>query len=135
MIKSYKELDVYQKAFEISLIIHRASIEFPQHEQFALTSQIRRASKSICANVAEGFAKQKSSKAEFKRYLMIAFGSCNEMLVWIDYCLHLKYVSEEEAMNWTDAYEHISRMPYLLHEKISPIESSSPRVLQSSKKA
>lgn len=59
MIKSFKDLDVYQRAFEISLEIHEHSKTFPKDEQFALTSQIRRASKSICANIAEGLQSKK----------------------------------------------------------------------------
>ncbi len=58
MIGSFEELEAFKRAYRISLEIHRASLEFPQIEQRALADQIRRASKSICANIAEGFGKQ-----------------------------------------------------------------------------
>ncbi len=77
--------------------------------------QIRRASKSICANIAEGFVKQKKSKAEFKRFLQMALGSSNEMLVWILYCKELSYVSEEDARRWYNEYLSICKMLNTLH--------------------
>ncbi len=50
-----EDLEVFRRAYRLSLEVHRASLEFPRIEQFALADQIRRASKSICANLAEGF--------------------------------------------------------------------------------
>ncbi len=81
MIKSFEDLEVFQRAYKVSLEIHRHSLEFPQREQYGLGEQIRQASKSICANIAEGFAKQRYSSKEFKRYIMIASGSSDEMRV------------------------------------------------------
>ena len=63
-----------------------ASLAFPRIEQFALADQLRRASKSICANLVEGFAKQSHSAAEYRRYLMVAIGSSDEMQLWLRYC-------------------------------------------------
>ena len=78
-IASFEDLDVFQRAYRISLDVHRASLQFPKIEQHALADQIRRASKSICGNIAEGFGKQRRSGAEFKRYLLMAIGSADEM--------------------------------------------------------
>ena len=50
-----EDLEVFRRAYRLSLEVHRASLEFPRIEQFALADQVRRASKSICANLAEGF--------------------------------------------------------------------------------
>jgi four helix bundle protein len=77
-IREVDDLKVYQKAYSISLEIHKASLHFPQIEQFAMADQMRRASKSVCANLAEGYSKQHVSKAEFKRYLLMAMGSADE---------------------------------------------------------
>jgi len=110
VVKSFKDLDVYKKAFDVSLKIHKETLGFPSVEQFALSSQIRRASKGICANIAEGFSKQSQSKAEFKRYLSIAMGSSNEMLVWIDYCYELEYISQEQYAFFYESYTHIAKM-------------------------
>ncbi len=110
MIKSFEDLEVFQRCYKLSLEIHKLSLEFPQREQFGLGEQIRRASKSICANIAEGFAKQRYSKQEFKRYIMIAVGSSDEMRVWIRYCLDLEYITEETWKGWRDEYKEISKM-------------------------
>jgi four helix bundle protein len=110
MIKSFEDLEVFQRCYKLSLEIHKLSLEFPKREQYGLGEQIRRASKSICANIAEGFAKQRYSKQEFKRYIMIAVGSSDEMRVWVRYCLDLGYITEETWKHWRDGYKEISKM-------------------------
>ena len=110
MITSFEDLEVFQRAYKLSLEIHKLSLEFPQREQFGLGEQLRKASKSICANIAEGFAKQKYSTKEFKRFLAIAIGSADEMRVWIRYCLDLKYITEDTWRQWRDEYKEISKM-------------------------
>jgi len=112
---SHEKLDVWQKAFRVSLLIHEVSLTFPKMEQYALGDQMRRSSKSICANIAEGFAKQRMSKAEFKRFVMIALGSANEMLVWLRYAVELGYIEGEDFSNWYDEYESICKMLNVLH--------------------
>jgi four helix bundle protein len=72
--------------------------------------QVRRASKSICANIAEGFGKQRQSAAEFKRFLMMALGSADEMRVWSRYCLDLGYIDEPCWRHWRDEYQEIAKM-------------------------
>ncbi len=115
IISDFAELEVWKKAFSVSLDVHRASLKFPQIEQFALADQIRRASKSICANVAEGFSKQSASKPEFRRFLQMAMGSGNEMIVWIKYCRELGYIEEGVAAKWEDEYLSICKMLNALH--------------------
>lgn len=109
-VRSFEDLDVYKRAYAVSLQIHRASLEFPKIEQYALADQIRRASKSICANLAEGFARQRDSSAEFRRYLTIAIGSAEEMQVWVRYCHDLGYVDEKLSELWRQEYVEIARM-------------------------
>ena len=109
-IGSFEDLDVFRRAYRVSVDIHRASLGFPAIEQRALADQVRRASKSICANIAEGFAKQRRSSAEFKRYLLMAIGSSDEMRVWLRYCLDLGYVDEALWRRWRDEYQEISKM-------------------------
>ena len=107
---SFEDLEVFQRAYKISLEIHKASLEFPKVEQYGLAQQIRNASKSICANIAEGFGKRSYSKAEWIRYLKIAVGSGDEMRVWIRYCLDLGYVEERTWSTWSTEYKEITRM-------------------------
>ena len=109
-VESFEDLEVFQRAYRISLEVHRKSLEFPAIEQRALGDQVRRASKSICANIAEGFAKQGSSAAEFKRYLLMATGSSDEMRVWARYCRDLGYIDEPTWQRWRDEYHEIAKM-------------------------
>ncbi|TGV76028.1 four helix bundle protein, partial [Mesorhizobium sp. M2D.F.Ca.ET.145.01.1.1] len=57
-VKRAKDLEVYKRAYMVSLTVHKATLAFPKIEQYALADQLRRSSKGICANLAEGFAKQ-----------------------------------------------------------------------------
>lgn len=117
-ISRARDLEIYKKAFASSIDLHKISLDFPKNEQYELASQIRRASKSICANLAEGFAKQKYSKPEFKRFIYIAIGSCEEIFVWLDYCKALGYVSDDKFTNLTTEYEEINAMLNSLYNKI-----------------
>ena len=116
-VTSFEDLEIFQRAYKLSLEIHRISLEFPKNEQYGLADQLRRASKSICANIAEGFGKRSSSKAEFRRYLMMSIGSSDEMRVWIRYCLDLGYVDESRWRYWRDEYKEISQMLQGLYRK------------------
>ena len=109
-VQSFEDLEVFQRAYRLSLEIHRASLSFPAREQYGLADQLRRASKSIPANLAEGFAKQRSSAAEFKRFLGMAVGSADEMRVWIRYALDLGYVEQSTWQRWRDEYQEIAKM-------------------------
>ena len=109
-ICAFEDLEVFKRAYRVSLEVHRISLEFPQIEQYGLADQIRRASKSICANLAEGFGKQSQSLAEFKRYIQISIGSADEMRVWIRYCLDLGYIDQTQWQSWRDEYQEIAKM-------------------------
>ncbi len=117
VVKSFEELEVFQRAYRLSLEVHRASLKFPKIEQYALADQVRRASKSIVANIAEGFGKQGASAAEFRRFLRIATGSADEMRVWVRYCLDLDYIDETTWQHWRDEYQAIAKMLRVLDRK------------------
>ena len=80
-----------------------------------MADQVRRASKSICANLAEGFGKQRQSRVEFHRFLVMAIGSADEMQVWSLYCRDLGYVGIDVAERWRGEYAEIARMLQGLH--------------------
>ena len=109
-IDAFEKLEVFKRAYKISLEVHKASLGFPAFEQYALADQIRRASKSIGANIAEGFGKKTSSTAEFKRFIVMAIGSSDEMRVWARYCLDLGYIGKDVWHRWRDEYHAISKM-------------------------
>ena len=117
-VSTFEDLEVFQRAYRVSLDLHRASLQFPKVEQFGgLADQMRRASKSICANVAEGFGKQRQSNLEFERYLLMAIGSADEMQVWLKYCADLKYADRDACERWRDEYRQIARMLQSLYTK------------------
>jgi four helix bundle protein len=109
-VVSFEDMEVFQRAYRLSLDIHRWSLELPQLEQRVLGDQMRRASKSICANVAEGYGRQTQSKAEFKRFLQMAIGSSDEMRVWTRYAFDLGYLDERAWRQWRDEYQVVTRM-------------------------
>ena len=109
-VRRFEDLDVFRRAYALSLDVHRASLGFPRIEQFALADQVRRASKSICANLAEGFGKQRQWRVEFHRFVMMAIGSADEMQVWTLYCRDLGYIDNDVAGRWRGEYQEIARM-------------------------
>ena len=108
--KGFEDLEVFKRSYRLSLDVHRASLEWPRIEQFGLGDQVRRASKSICANIAEGFGRQDQSPADFRRFLVMARGSADEMRVWLRYCLDLGYIDDVTWKQWRDGYQEIARM-------------------------
>ena len=109
-VVSFEDLEVFQRSYKLSLLVHRKSLDMPMIEQHALGDQMRRASKSICANIAEGYGRQKRSKAEFKRFLSMAISSSDEMRVWVRYALDLGYIDKEIWQEWRDEYQAITKM-------------------------
>jgi four helix bundle protein len=109
-ISSFEDLVVFQKAYKLSLQIHKMSLQMPQNEQYGLASQIRNTSKSVCANLAEGFGKQSISKAEFRRFISMSMGSADEMRVWLRYCLDLGYITEVQWTELRSGYQDVAKM-------------------------
>ena len=111
MARTVWDLEVFRRAYELSLVVHRQTLSFPKTEQYGgLADQLRRSSKSVCALVAEGFGRQRGSKVEFRRYLVMAIGSADETQLWCRYAADLGYVEHEEATGWADRYGQIARM-------------------------
>ena len=105
----YHKLDVFRKAYDLSLAVHRESLRFPRFEQFELASQLRRATKSIPTNLAEGMGRQMSPK-DVVRFLRNAIGSCDETRVWLEYAKDLGYLSGETHHQLHESYCEIGRM-------------------------
>ena len=109
-VLNFEDMEVFQRAYKISLIIHRETLRFPKLEQHSLADQLRRATKSICANLAEGYARQKRSKTEFRRFVQIALGSSDEIRVWLRYAKDLGYIEDPTWKSWREEYKTISKM-------------------------
>ena len=87
-----RTLRCFRRAYRLSLEVHRASLEFPRIEQSALADQLRRASKSICANLAEGFGRQRHLEAGVPSLSARRIGIGRRDAVWALYCLDLGYI-------------------------------------------
>jgi four helix bundle protein len=108
-IKSHKELIVYQLAFKVSMEIFQITKSFPKEETYSLTSQIRRSSRSVCANLAEAFRKRRYEKA-FISKLSDSEGEAVETQVWLDYSTGSGYLNEEPYHKLFNEYEKIIGM-------------------------
>ncbi len=92
-IASYRDLRVYQQAYLLALEIHNLTRGFPAFERRELGSQLRRAATSIPINIAEGYGRKRSPE-DFKHFLVVALGSCNEVVVVLDLAHDLGYLPE-----------------------------------------
>ena len=117
-LRGFEDLEVFQRAYRLSLEVHRVSLEFPTIEQRALAGQIRRASKSICANLMEGRGRQQGSKAEFRRFVLMALGSADECVLWCCFARDLGYLSEEKARSLESEFREIAKMLNALAGKL-----------------
>ena len=93
-IASYRDLRVFQRGYELALKVHRVTQKFPLFERRELGSQLRRAAASIPINIAEGYGRKRSAD-DFKRFLVIAMGSANEVSVELSLAKDLVYLSKE----------------------------------------
>jgi four helix bundle protein len=84
MSGGYKDLEVYRLAHDLGVAIHNFSLKMPKYELYETGSQLRRASKSISANIVEGYGR-KRYKADFLKFLVYALASCDETTQWIRY--------------------------------------------------
>ena len=107
-IRSYRDLRIYQRSYQAALKIHQLTLKFPAFERGELGSQLRRSSSSIPINVAEGYGRKKSAD-DFKRFLVIALGSCDETSVLLDFAHDLKHLDETTYADLKAAYEEIGK--------------------------
>jgi four helix bundle protein len=105
-IQSHEELDVYRLAFDAAMRIFEISKAFPREETYALTDQIRRASRSVCANLAEGWRKRRYSAA-FISKLADAEAEAAEVQTWLAFAERCGYLSPDTAHDLRERYDHI----------------------------
>lgn len=101
MIQSYNDLEVYNRSYDLAMDIFWLSKEFPAEEKYSLSSQIVRSSRSISANITEGWAKRDYENM-FKKHLIHALGSNAETENWLRFANDCNYLSDKNSMNlWT----------------------------------
>lgn len=126
-LKGHRDLKVYQLAYKLAMDIYKASRSFPKEEKYSLTDQICRSSRSVAANIAEGFRKRQYPKM-FVSKLADADGEVAETQVWLDFARDCKYMSPELHDELIEGYEGVGRM---LGSMMSTPEKFMPRNLRS----
>ena len=125
---SYKDLIAWRKAMELVAMVYDASERFPSHEQFGLTSQLRRAAVSVPSNIAEGHARL--TTGEFRQFLGYALGSLTEIETQIQIAGRLGYLSKLESNKLLERSTEIGKVVRGLlqslsrHAKTGPLTSS-----------
>lgn len=104
---SYRDLRIWQEAIHLALTVYRATLSFPKHELYGLTSQMRRAAVSIPSNIAKG--KGRGSDGDFGRFLFQARGSLLELQTQIVIARGLEYLSQEQTTSLTDETDALGR--------------------------
>tara|TARA_B100000315_G_C14214264_1_gene423512 strand:- start:91 stop:489 length:399 start_codon:yes stop_codon:yes gene_type:complete len=105
-INSVRDLEVYKLAFDSAMEIFEILKSFPKEEQYSLTDQVRRSSRSVCANLAEGWRKRRY-KAVFVNKLTDAEQEAGETQTWLEFALKCKYINNEIFKRLDEKYEHI----------------------------
>ena len=109
MIKSFRELTVYQKAFEQAMRIFEIAKRFPKEEQYSLTDQRRRASRSACTNIGEAWRKRRYV-AHFVSTLTDADAEATETMVWLDFSRGCRYLDAKDHTELSAEYDQIGKM-------------------------
>jgi four helix bundle protein len=108
-IQRHTDLDVYKKAFEAAMQVFQASKGFPKEETYSLTDQIRRSSRSVCANLGEAWRKRRY-EAAFIAKLSDAESEAAETQVWLQFAVKCRYLARDRATPLYRAYDEVLRM-------------------------
>ena len=108
-IRHFRELEVYRKAFNVAMKVFEITKSFPIEEKYSLADQIRRSSRSVCSNLAEGWRKRKY-EAVFRNKLTDAMQEASETQSWLEFCLACNYINELLFKEIDAEYEEIFLM-------------------------
>src|SRR5262252_2627181 len=109
MLQGHRDLKAYQLAYKLAMDIFILSKTFPREELYSLTDQIRRSSRSVAANIAEGFRKRRYPN-HFVSKLTDCDAEGSETQVWIDFAFDCGYISATKRDRLTGGYEEVGRM-------------------------
>jgi four helix bundle protein len=107
-IQTHRELEVYRTAFDTSMTIFQLSKSFPREETYSLTDQVRRCSRSVCANLAEAWRKRRY-KAAFISKLCDAEAEAAETQTWLEFAVKCGYLAPDTARPLYQAYDGVLR--------------------------
>jgi len=105
----FKNLRVYKLAYKLAMEIFELSKKFPVEEKYSLTDQIRRSSRSVCANVAEGYRK-KIYPNYFTSKMTDSDAEASETIVWLDFAFDCEYITLEEKESLISQYIEVGKM-------------------------
>jgi len=108
-IRHFRDLEVYRRAFEAAMKIFQITKGFAAEEKYSLTDQIRRASRSVCSNISEGWRKRRYV-AVFKNKMTDSMQEASETQCWLEFCLACQYIDQEAFDKLDDEYEQIIAM-------------------------
>lgn len=109
MASGHRDLKVYQAAYRLAMEIFEESKKFPREERYSLTDQIRRSSRSVAANIAEGYRKRRY-QAMFVSRIADADAEATETQVWLDFARDCGYLAGHRRDQLVTAYEEVGRM-------------------------
>ena len=115
-MRDYRELLIWQKAHELTLLVYQATAVFPGDERFGLVSQMRRVSASIAINIAEGSGRETPN--DFAHFIQMAIGSCSELKYKLLLSNDLGYISQETYDDLSFRASEALRMMVAYNEKI-----------------
>jgi four helix bundle protein len=115
-VVTHFDLDVYTKAFDAAMTLFEASKRFPKEERYSLTDQVRRASRSVCANIAEGWRKRRY-EGSFISKLTDAEGEAGETQTWIQFAVKCGYLPRTQGVELHRAYDAVIRMLVAMTKK------------------
>jgi four helix bundle protein len=107
--QGFRDLIVYKKSYKAALEIFELTKAFPAEERYSLIDQMRRSSRSVPANIAEGWRKRKYTKM-FVSKLIDCSGEASETEVWLDFSKDLRYITSEKHLYFIEIYEEINKM-------------------------
>jgi four helix bundle protein len=121
-VKSYRDLQVWQRAVELAVQIYRIRETFPKSEVYGLASQMRRAAVSIASNIAEGYGR---SESELARYLTIARGSLAELETQAEIAKRIGYFSNEDHIELAEELSILGRQLNVFHQRVNQLPTAS----------
>jgi len=122
-VRSYRELMVWQKSYALALAVYQATRAFPRSELFGLTSQLRRASVSVPANIAEGYCRR--SRPDYLRFLSISQGSIGEIDTLLSLARDLSYLDAATGQQLAGVVDEIGKMLTRLTQNLRASRSGS----------
>lgn len=108
-IRHFRDLEVYRRAFDAAMAIFQMTKGFPSEEKFSLVDQIRRSSRSVCANLAEGWRKRRYL-AVFRNKVTDSMQEASETQCWLEFCLACKYIDKNTFGKLDNEYEQLISM-------------------------